>query len=85
MLGDYGLKTEGLRIPRHDHLDAAKMLLIEGVTNLEFERLKFNWAAHDKTMTWNPFAPVGSDAAKQPLTGRRNGRQASSPTVTKRY
>ena len=85
MLGDHRVKIEGPRIPRYDHLSAAKMLLIEGVTNLEFERLKFNWAAHDKTMIWDPFAPVGSDIAKQPPTNHHNSESASSPTITKRY
>ena len=85
MLGDHGVKTEGPRILRHDHLDAAKTLLIEGVTKLEFERLKYNWAAHDKSMTWNPFDPVGSDIAKQSPTNHHDSRSASSPTINKRY
>ena len=83
--GDGGAVTKGARVPRYEHLEAARASLIEGVTNAQFERLKFDWAVHDKTLTWNPFAPVGSDAAKQPPTDKRDGMSASSLTVTKRY
>ena len=38
-MGDHGAMTESPRLPRYEHLDAVKALLIDRVTSAEFERL----------------------------------------------
>lgn len=61
-------RTIGPRVPTWSQVNDAKKELLDG-SQSDFKALKTAWK-HRSVQVWNPFAPVGSDAAKLSRSSR---------------
>ena len=72
------VETTGPRVPQRIHVNITKDALIgPDNTRQQFERKEMDWR-RESVQLWNPFAALGSEAAKHPRAAR-DGTSASSP------